>query len=155
MKESLHKRAIDALEGFVRRFEEGGASPTSTEAELLLEIHKCAAPKIVRLGDTVNGFPASRKRFEKMVSLLRQMHTADFKVLIWDNLVSLINMEGEEITVEEPVACSWNVGKCHNRVSHVIKRPEWEHARLICEEHAKDVQEDFLFPIEFVEPRRT
>ncbi len=94
------KRCERLLDKFLCQME-GKNELTVEEARICFDIRETFKLTILTIGDVENGFPATAERFQKIVSLLNQKFKSPWhqRLLVWDNLISAINLKGDGVQV--------------------------------------------------------
>lgn len=94
------KRCERLLDGYLKQLE-AKVELTQEEARMAFDIREAFKLSIVTIGDVKNGFPATKVRFQKIVSFFKQKLDNPWKarIIIWDDLVDVINLKGEEVQV--------------------------------------------------------
>jgi hypothetical protein len=78
-------------------------SITSEAVSVILAIRDSAQKvNVVKVGDAKNGFPVSKKAFEKVMTLLKKKQDSlSPRVLVWDSLIDITETEVDSDNVEE------------------------------------------------------
>ncbi len=98
-EKSLQVRAIDILSKYLNDLDKKD-NLTEKEAELVLAIQEVARLKIIKLGDVKNGFPPTGKKIKKMIKIIQESHSIDFRAIIWDDLIDVVDIDGNSISID-------------------------------------------------------
>lgn len=94
------KRCEHLLDGYLRQLETK-VELTPEDARMAFDIREAFKLSIVTVGDVRAGFPPTKAKFDKIISLFKQEIENPWKarIIVWDDLIDVINLKGEDVQI--------------------------------------------------------